>query len=110
MDACAGLYKVQTPGVIGLCDPFPGKNKKATRAFHALARRVFLQHEIDIKLRSRLFNALVVSVRLYNAETWVPLEYRYDGYTYSTSDAYEEWANYPERAFQARCVSPMRKC
>ena len=46
--------------------------KKATRAFHALARKVFLQHETDIKLCSRLFNALVVSILLYNAETWVP--------------------------------------
>ena len=46
--------------------------KKATRAFHALAMKVFLQHEIDIKLRSRLFNALVVSVLMHNAETWVP--------------------------------------
>ena len=46
--------------------------KKATRAFNPLARKVILQHEIDIKLRSRLFNALVMSVLLYNAETWVP--------------------------------------
>ena len=43
--------------------------KKATRAFHALARKVFLQHEIDIKLRTRMFNALVVSILLYNTET-----------------------------------------
>ena len=46
--------------------------KKATRAFHALAKKVFLQHEIDIQQRTRLFNALVVSILLYNSEIWVP--------------------------------------
>ena len=46
--------------------------KKATRAFHAPARKVFLHREIDTHLRTRLFSALVVSILLYNSEIWVP--------------------------------------
>ena len=34
---------------------FRERIKKATRAFHALARKVFLQHETDIHLRTRFF-------------------------------------------------------
>ena len=38
--------------------------KKTTHAFHALAKEVFLQREIDIHLHTRLFNAIVVSILL----------------------------------------------
>ena len=64
--------EVQTPGAIGLCyflfcDGNQGKNQKGHSCLSCSRQKVFVQHEI-----SRLFNALVVSVLLYNAETWVP--------------------------------------
>ena len=76
------------------------KIKKATRAFHALAKKVFLHHEIDIILRTRLFNALVVSILLYNAE------YKCDGYTFSISDACERWTNSQECLQMSSVSSP----
>ena len=74
---CRSVQKYKHFGSMVSATPSPvleirERIKKATRAFHALARKVFLQHEIDIKLRIRMFNALVVSILLYNTETWVP--------------------------------------
>ena len=43
---------------------------KARAAFYILLRKVFLQRQISVVLRLRLFQALVMSVALYGSEVW----------------------------------------
>ena len=65
----------------------PWKSGKGSRKPLApvmlLPSKVFLQHEIDIHLRTRLFSALVVSILLCISEIWVPTHAcRCDEYTF----------------------------
>ena len=77
--------------------------KKATRAFHTLAKKIFLLHEIDIRLHTRLFNATVVSILLFAISRFGCLHaFNCDGYTFVTSCACERVADFPERTFLAK--------
>ena len=79
------------------------KIKKATRAFYALAKEVFLYHEIDIHLHTRLFNAIVVSILLFAIPRFGCLHaFKCDGGTFVTSCACERWADFPKRPFLAK--------
>ena len=63
--------------------------------------------EIDIKLRSRLSNALVVFLCTM-LRLWCPLEYKYDGYTFSTSDMPTKNEQIPKSAHSRQRASLRR--
>ena len=46
---------------------------QASKAFGALRKAVFLNKNLSLETKRKLYNACVLSVLLYGAECWIPL-------------------------------------
>ena len=87
-----------------------GRIKKATRAFHALARKVFLQHEMDIHLRTCLSKALLVDPPLQFGGMGACMCAGAMGTHFLPQVPAKNGQISPERPFLAKNVSLTRKC
>ena len=47
---------------------------QASKAFGALRKAVFLDKDLKLSTKKRVYNACVLSVLLYGAECWIPLK------------------------------------
>ena len=116
MDACAGLYRSTNTWGPWSLRPRPVRWKLEKGSKRPLVPFMLSPGKYFCSMRSTSNYDPVCSMRLSclfcctTPRLGCPLEYRYVGYTFATSDAYEEWANTPEHPFQARYVSPTRKC
>ena len=92
----------------------PWKSGKGSRRplapFILLPRKFSWQQEIDIHLRTRLFNALVVSILLYNSEIWVPTRMQVRWIHMFYLRCLRRMGRFPKAPFLARNVSPMQNC
>lgn len=72
VDSFTYLGSVISGNRICAADDIDSRISKASRTFGALKRHVFGRNDISVSLKIKVFNASVLSVLLYAAETWAP--------------------------------------